>query len=140
MTKYALKPNQHESISLIAGGTGIAPMFQLIAGILQNKDDKTKIHLVFGNVSAHDIILKNEIEVFAKAHPEQFKVTYVVDSASEGWEGETGYITAELIKKLIPEIGSTGNQVFVCGPPGKRVFFTSSFGKFDDRPISFLED
>ncbi|KAG0049857.1 NADH-cytochrome b5 reductase [Gryganskiella cystojenkinii] len=122
MTKYALKPNQHQSVSLIAGGTGIAPMLQLISSILKNKDeDKTKIHLIFGNISVDDIILKDKIDALAKENPEQFKVTYVVDKASKGWEGETGYITAELIKKHIPEIGSAGNQVFVCGPPPMMV-------------------
>ncbi|KAF9177977.1 NADH-cytochrome b5 reductase [Haplosporangium sp. Z 11] len=117
ISKYPLSPNQHETVSLIAGGAGITPMFQLIGGILKNKSDKTKINLIFANVTPEDIILKDEIDAYAKAHPDRFKVTYVVDKPVEGWNGPTGYVTAELIKKYIPEIGAANHKFFVCGPP-----------------------
>ncbi|KAF9568111.1 NADH-cytochrome b5 reductase [Mortierella alpina] len=117
MTKYALQINQHKSVAMLAGGTGITPMLQVIGGILKNKEDTTKMNLIFANVTPEDIMLKEDLDALAKAHPDQFKVTYVIDKAVEGWEGETGYITADLVKKHIPEIGSDGNKVFVCGPP-----------------------
>ncbi|KAI1303944.1 NADH-cytochrome b5 reductase [Mortierella claussenii] len=117
ISKYPLKANQHESVSLIAGGTGITPMMQVISGLLRDKEDKTKINLIFANVSPDDIILKDEIDAFAKAHPDRFKVTYVVDKASDAWKGPTGYVTTELIKKYNPEIGQGNTKVFVCGPP-----------------------
>lgn len=49
--KYPWSPNKHEQIGLIAGGTGITPMYQLIRAILKNPEDKTKISLVYGNLS-----------------------------------------------------------------------------------------
>ncbi|KAF8951965.1 NADH-cytochrome b5 reductase [Podila verticillata] len=121
MSKYPLQANQHESVSLIAGGTGITPMWQVISALLKDSEDKTKINLLFANQTAQDIILKSEIEALAAAHPDRFKVTYVIDAAAEGWTGETGYITADLIKKYLPEAGSAGNKVFVCGPPPMMV-------------------
>ena len=42
---------RHEAIGLIAGGTGIAPMYQLIKAIFKNPNDKTKVSLVYGNVT-----------------------------------------------------------------------------------------
>ncbi|KAF9997957.1 NADH-cytochrome b5 reductase [Entomortierella chlamydospora] len=117
ISKYPLKANQHESVSLIAGGSGITPMIQIISGLLKDKTDKTKINLIFANVTPEDIILKDEIDAYAKAHPDRFKVTYVVDKPVDGWKGPTGYVTAELIKKYNPEIGTGNTKVFVCGPP-----------------------
>ncbi|KAF9918577.1 NADH-cytochrome b5 reductase [Lobosporangium transversale] len=117
ISKYPLKANQHETVTLIAGGSGITPMIQIIGGLLKDKADKTKINLIFANVTPEDIILKDEIDAFAKAHPDRFKVTYVVDKPVEGWTGPTGYVTAELIKKYNPEIGQGNTKVFVCGPP-----------------------
>ncbi|KAF9315792.1 NADH-cytochrome b5 reductase [Podila horticola] len=121
MSKYPLQANQHESVSLIAGGTGITPMWQVISALLKDSEDKTKINLLFANNTAKDIILKDELEALAAAHPDRFKITYVIDAAAEGWTGETGYITADLIKKHLPEAGSVGNKVFVCGPPPMMV-------------------
>ncbi|KAI8360557.1 hypothetical protein B0O80DRAFT_206679 [Mortierella sp. GBAus27b] len=117
ISKYPLKTNQHDSVSLIAGGSGITPMIQVIGAILQDKADKTKVHLIYANVSPQDIILKDELDAYAKAHPDQFKVTYVIDKPAEGWTGPTGYVTAELIKKAIPDIGKGNTKVMVCGPP-----------------------
>ncbi|KAF9576254.1 NADH-cytochrome b5 reductase [Mortierella alpina] len=117
ISKYPIKANQHESVTMIAGGSGITPMIQIMSGLLKDKEDKTKINLIFANVTPEDIILKDEIDGFAKAHPDRFKVTYVVDKPVDGWKGPTGYITADLIKKHVPEIGSGNSKVFVCGPP-----------------------
>ncbi|KAF9305741.1 NADH-cytochrome b5 reductase [Mortierella antarctica] len=121
MSKYPLQANQHESVSLIAGGTGITPMWQVIGALLKDSEDKTKINLLFANNTAQDIILKDELEALTAAHPDRFKITYVIDAAAEGWTGETGYVTADLIKKYLPEAGSAGNKVFVCGPPPMMV-------------------
>ncbi|KAG0365428.1 NADH-cytochrome b5 reductase [Gamsiella multidivaricata] len=117
ISKYPLKANQHETVSLIAGGAGITPMIQIISGLLKDKTDKTKINLIYASVSPDDIILKDELDDFAKAHPDRLKITYVVDKPVEGWNGPTGYVTSELIKKSIPEIGKGNTKVFVCGPP-----------------------
>jgi cytochrome-b5 reductase len=43
--------SRHEAIGLIAGGTGITPMYQLIKAIFKNPKEKTKVTLVYGNVS-----------------------------------------------------------------------------------------
>jgi cytochrome-b5 reductase len=42
---------RHEAVGLIAGGTGITPMYQLIKAIFKNPNDKTKVSLVYGNVN-----------------------------------------------------------------------------------------
>lgn len=40
---------QFKRIGMIAGGTGITPMYQLIQDICQNPNDDTKIQLIFAN-------------------------------------------------------------------------------------------
>ena len=41
---------RHDTVGLVAGGTGITPMYQLIKAIFKNPNDKTKVSLVYGNV------------------------------------------------------------------------------------------
>jgi cytochrome-b5 reductase len=59
---------------MIAGGTGVTPCYQVATAILKDPRDTTKISLVFGNISEDDILLKQELEDLAAAHPDRFKV------------------------------------------------------------------
>ncbi|KAF8474225.1 hypothetical protein BDZ91DRAFT_351551 [Kalaharituber pfeilii] len=117
--KYEWAPNKHEHIALIAGGTGITPMWQLIKTIIKNPEDKTNIILVYGNRNEDEIILKKELQELENTYPQRFKAFYVLDKkpAGSNWAVE-GYITKELLKTVLPEPGKGNNKIFVCGPPG----------------------
>ena len=56
---------------MIAGGTGITPMLQLIRAILKDPRDKTKMWLVFANQTENDILLRTELEEVASNHPDR---------------------------------------------------------------------
>lgn len=47
---------------MIAGGSGVTPMWQIMQAIDANPADKTKAVLVFGNVTEADILLRKEFE------------------------------------------------------------------------------
>lgn len=113
--KIEVKPNMKKKIGMIAGGTGITPMYQVINEILKNPKDKTEISLLFANVSEDDILLKNELDLLARKH-DNFKVYYTIDrKTTNSWSGETGFVNADMIKKYLPP-PSDDNMIFVCGP------------------------
>lgn len=118
LPKYPWAPNKHDHITLIAGGTGITPMFQLVRAIFNNPEDKTKVTLVFGNLTEEDILLKKEFEELENTYPRRFRAFYVLDTPPEGWAQGKGYITKELLKTVMPEPKENNIKVFVCGPPG----------------------
>ena len=66
------------------GGTGIAPMLQLIRHICKDANDRTEMRLLFANQSEDDILLRNELEKYQAEHPEQFKLWYTIDRPNEG--------------------------------------------------------
>ncbi|KAI5850676.1 hypothetical protein BZA05DRAFT_399921 [Tricharina praecox] len=119
LVKYEWTPNKHEHVAMIAGGTGITPMYQIMRAIFSNPEDKTKVTLVFGNVSEPDILLKKEMAELENTYPQRFRAFYVLDKAPKdaGWATE-GYVTKELLKTVLPEPKSGNIKVFVCGPPG----------------------
>lgn len=49
-------------VSMIAGGTGITPMLQLIRAVFRDKNDRTSMSLLFANQSEDDILLREELE------------------------------------------------------------------------------
>ncbi|KAF7590338.1 hypothetical protein BBP40_002988 [Aspergillus hancockii] len=114
---FSWVPNQYPQIYAIAGGAGITPIYQLIRGILDNPDDKTKINLVFGVNSEQDLLLREELEEYKKRFPGRFEYVYTVSQLGEEKEGlRKGYVTEELLKGVVEGKGE-GTKVFVCGPP-----------------------
>ncbi|KAF9889940.1 NADH-cytochrome b5 reductase [Aspergillus nanangensis] len=118
LPKYPWEANKHDHICLIAGGTGITPMYQLARQIFSNPEDKTKVTLVFGNVSEQDILLKKELEELENTHPRRFKAFYVLDNPPKEWTGGKGFVSKELLKTVLPEPKEENIKIFVCGPPG----------------------
>lgn len=118
LPKYAWTENKHDHIALIAGGTGIAPMYQLTRAIFNNPNEKTKVTLVFGNVTEEDILLKKELQDLENTYPQRFRAFYVLNNPPKSWSGGKGFISKELLKTVLPEPKSENIKVFVCGPPG----------------------
>lgn len=118
LPKYPWTANKHNHIALVAGGTGITPMYQLARAIFSNPDDKTKVTLVFGNITEEDILLKKEFAELENTYPQRFRAFYVLDKSPKEWAGNKGYINKELLKTVLPEPKSENVKVFVCGPPG----------------------
>jgi len=115
LLKFDYKPNVQKEIGMVAGGTGITPMYQVIKEVLQNPSDKTRLRLIYANVSEHDILLRKELDDLAAKH-DNFKVHYVLDKAPAGWKGSEGYVTRELVQRWLPK-PAPDTMVMVCGPP-----------------------
>ncbi|KAH7296828.1 hypothetical protein KP509_26G040600 [Ceratopteris richardii] len=109
------KPFFMKKCSMLAGGTGITPMYQLIRAILKNPDDKTEVYLVFANRTEEDIMLREELDAWAEKY-ENFNVWYVVERASEDWKYSVGFITESILKDHLPS-GEPDVAAFMCGPP-----------------------
>ncbi|XP_022143234.1 NADH-cytochrome b5 reductase-like protein [Momordica charantia] len=114
--KIRYSPNMKKHIGMIAGGTGITPMLQVIDAILKNPDDNTQVSLLYGNVSPDDILLKQKLDLLAASHP-NLKIFYTVDNPSKNWKGGQGYISKDMAVKGLPAPGND-TQILVCGPPG----------------------
>ena len=53
-------------LGMIAGGTGITPMLQIIRHVLRDPLEKTQMKLLFANQTEDDILLREELEQCAK--------------------------------------------------------------------------
>jgi cytochrome-b5 reductase len=105
---------------MIAGGTGISPMIQVIRAALKNPSDRTTITLIYANVNQEDILLKDDLEELMDIHEQRFKVFYVLNNPPSGWKGGVGFVTKEIIKEHLPNPGETNSKLLICGMHFKR--------------------
>jgi len=136
------RPNMLKRIGMIAGGTGITPMLQIIRAINRGRpQDTTKVDLIFANVNPDDILLKEQLDALNKEDP-NFNIYYVLNNPPEKWDGGVGFVTADMIKAKLPP-PAPDMKILICGPPPmvsalKKA--TESLGYEKARPVSKLED
>ncbi|KAK0653102.1 hypothetical protein B0T16DRAFT_490827 [Cercophora newfieldiana] len=105
-----------KKIGMIAGGTGITPMYQLIRAICEDDGDRTQVSLIYANNTEEDILLRQELEGFALQCPHKFKLHYVLGKPPAEWTGGAGFVTAGMIKEHLPAPEDT-TKILLCGPP-----------------------
>lgn len=113
--RFNYEQGKYSAIGMLAGGTGITPMYQVIQHILRDPNDTTKISLIFGNVTEDDILLKDELQQLAARRPGCLRVYQVLDKPPKNWREGAGFITENMIKEVMPPPGE-GVIVLRCGP------------------------
>jgi cytochrome-b5 reductase len=118
--KLGHSERKFREVVMIAGGTGITPMYQLMNHILKTRKglDKLKLTLIFGNQTPEDILLHEELLKLRDEHSEQLKIVFTVDRIDEGqvWDGRQGYVSKDMLLETIPS-PSEHLLILLCGPP-----------------------
>lgn len=114
---FTVKKQQRalKRIGMLAGGSGITPMFQILQQIANDPEDNIEVTLLFANKTVQDILLKNLLERIVSRNP-NIRVFYTLDKPPKGWNQFCGYISAEMIRQTMPP-PSEDSMIFLCGPP-----------------------
>uniref|UniRef100_A0A1I7YHR5 NADH-cytochrome b5 reductase n=2 Tax=Steinernema glaseri TaxID=37863 RepID=A0A1I7YHR5_9BILA len=122
--KFAVRPDKKSSpvphkfkrIGMIAGGTGITPMLQVIDAILKDPTDQTELSLLFANQTENDILCRKELEELHNKHGDRFHLWYTIDRADIDWNYSVGFIDQDMIEKHLPS-PDADTAILMCGPP-----------------------
>lgn len=101
-----------DDVIFLAGGSGVVPAMSMIRDIVDNRLDR-RFHLLYGSRTADDVIFDRDLADLAAAHP-NIVVHRVIQDPASGWEGQTGFIDAELITTVCGRLA--GRMIYVCGP------------------------
>lgn len=123
--KFSYRPNQWAHVGMLAGGTGITPMYQVIKGVLENQEDRTKISLIYGNDKVEDILLANELATFTSTY-KNFHFYPTLLHPPKRWLGGIGYINREMISAFFPPPQEKNGKILVCGPPPMMKAFSGT--------------
>jgi cytochrome-b5 reductase len=114
--QFKYSPSLSRELGMIAGGTGITPMLQIIRAALKNPLDLTKMSLIYANVNPEDILLKKELDDLVERHSKRFTIYYVLNNPPAAWDGGVGFVTKEQIKQHLPSTDAN-IKILMCGPP-----------------------
>jgi len=112
-----LQSRKATHFGMIAGGTGITPMLQVLHAIFRNENDKCTASLLYANQAEEDILVREELEKLQKQFPDRFSLHYTLDRPSSDWKGSTGFVTKQMIESYVLKGSTDNSQVLMCGPP-----------------------
>ncbi len=98
----------------LIGGIGVTPVRSMIA---QATHDKTthRIILLHASRAPADLPFKSDFEQLARENSD-FAYVMTIQTAPDGWQGERGFIDAEMVKRYVPDLHKP--IYYLCGPEG----------------------
>ena len=97
-------------VIVVAGGTGVSPVRDVIDALSQTEDAADK-HVIVGFKSPGDMLFRDDL----KRWKEKLDLILTVDGALEGYEGKIGLVTKYIPEVELRDTGST--KAVVVGPP-----------------------
>ncbi len=102
----------------IAGGSGITPFMSMIREVTDRGLGR-EISLIYGSRTADDIVFGAELESRQRRYS-NLKVHHIISEPEEGYQGLSGFITADLIRSLVDSVED--KMFYVCGPEALYAF------------------
>ena len=108
----------------IAGGSGITA-FRSIALDMADTHRPEKFTILYGSRSQDDINFYDELKKLADSSDGAIDIHFILSEPKEGWDGETGFIGADIIKNLVPDWDKV--SYYVSGPQAMYDFLDKEF-------------
>ena len=96
----------------VGGGIGITPLYSMLQTMVE-REDVRPVLLFYGGSDLDNLTFREELDELAGQM--NLQIIYVLTDPPEDWEGETGYVTAGMMKRYLPKQFKRFIY-FVCGP------------------------
>ncbi|KAJ1665632.1 hypothetical protein IW140_003098 [Coemansia sp. RSA 1813] len=118
LLSWPYEPGKYGSVYMIAGGTGVAPMYQLVETVLGDPaDQKTRLRLLYGSQSEDSVIYRQKLDDLAKKHPDRLRIDYLVDRVPVSDHSlQVGRPDTRTIRRFAGDFDKSSDIVLVCGP------------------------
>jgi predicted ferric reductase len=105
-------PDPATGLFLVMGGIGITPAMGILRTLRDDADRRPAI-LIYGNKDWENIAFREELGELEQAL--NLRVVHLLEEPPDDWQGESGFVTRELLEKHLPPEPDTF-QYFICGP------------------------
>lgn len=111
--EFSLDAHSGESVLLLAGGVGIAPIIGILRDLVARRDPRP-VRLAYAAGVPQNFACLPEIE--AARQVLDLKVMLISEKASDGWSGEVGRLSADRLKSLLDGLSPQRCVALICGP------------------------
>jgi predicted ferric reductase len=109
---FSIDREQAMGYVFIGGGIGITPLHSMCQTMAEREDVRPVV-LFYGSNDAESLTLREELEALSDRM--NLKIVYVLSDPPEGWEGETGYVTSDILGRHLPKQYKRFVYL-ICGP------------------------
>jgi len=112
--------NNKRHIVMFGGGSGITPLMSIAKSTL-HAEPESIVSLIYCNRNINSVIFKQHLEELQDKFEGRMHVIHVLDDAPVNWQGPSGLLNHEMLKRLIeriPDWGIENTTYLMCGPEG----------------------
>jgi predicted ferric reductase len=109
---FSMDQDEGPGFGFIAGGVGIAGLISMLRTMADRGDVRPAV-LVYANGDWDGVAFRDELEQLEGRL--NLAVVHVLERPPAGWQGEAGFVSAELLARHLPR-GYRRFQYFICGP------------------------
>ena len=129
--RFTFTGAEADSVVLIAGGVGVTPMLS-ITRYLTERSWPGDIFYIFACRTPADYMFAAVVAELQRVNPRLHVAVTVTSPEGTGWAGPRGRITAELLTRTIPDLGS--RRIHLCGPPAMMAAVKAILGELGVAP------
>ena len=109
---FSMDQDEGPGFGFVAGGVGIAGLISMLRTMADREDVRPAI-LFYANSDWDGVAFRDELERLQERM--DLTVVHVLERPPEDWDGEAGFVTAEILSRHLPS-GYRRFQYFICGP------------------------
>ncbi|MGH3472655.1 MAG: 1,2-phenylacetyl-CoA epoxidase subunit PaaE [Nocardioidaceae bacterium] len=112
-----LDPEQDKHYVAIAAGSGITPIYSIVATTLA-REPKSRVTLLFANRTSRTVMFLEELEDLKDSYPGRFHLIHVLSREAQDSELLSGRLDAARLTKITETLvpTETVDDWFLCGP------------------------
>jgi len=111
-SSFPMAQMKGQSILLIAGGLGLAPLRAPIFCVTENRSEFKDVHILYGAKKPGQALFDYQYESWRRI--DDVNIQIIVEEPDDNWSGPVGLIT-ELLKDV--KLDPNATYAIVCGPP-----------------------
>jgi predicted ferric reductase len=97
---FSMDRRQAPGYVFIAGGVGVTPLYSMVL-TMREREDVRPVTLFYASATWDDAVFREELAKLSETMP-NLEVVHVLDRPPEGWTGESGHITPDVLRRHLP--------------------------------------